>query len=398
MHGKTTTAALLAFALKQLGAKPSYAVGALVPQLEPHARFSHGTARLFVLETDESDGTLCEFHPAHAIVLNVDEEHLDYYSNLQAVCHEFRAFGQQTAGTLVFCADDPQLAALFSQRSGAVSYGFNPMAVYRVASFKDGGAHFAGSHFEVWHGDKLLGEFAISLIGEKNVSNAAAVIALLHQLGFAPADIARAIAPFKGALRRQQEIFRDARFRVYDDYGHHPQEIRATLSALKALRPRRLLVAFQPHRYTRTQHLLAEFATCFDDAAKLWIAEIYAASEAAIPGINSTRLAEAINAHGQRAAFVPTLHELRETVRGEMQPGDLVLFLGAGDITHAARQLAGQLREERPDMMEIIHARLGDLLSAESVVKRDEPLARRTTLRVGGKADFYVEPASETEI
>jgi UDP-N-acetylmuramate--L-alanine ligase/UDP-N-acetylenolpyruvoylglucosamine reductase len=400
MHGKTTTASLLAFALDQLGATPSYAVGALVPQLQPHARCrcAGDESAMFVLEADESDGTLCEFHPAHAILLNVDEEHLDFYANLEAVCREFRAFAHQTRGTLVFCADDARLAALLAQKPGAISYGFNSMAAYRIESYQDGGPHFAGSHFEVWHRGALLGEFAVSLLGEKNASNAAGVIALLHQLGHPPADIARAIMPFKGAARRQEEVFRDTRFRVFDDYGHHPREISVTLRALKALAPRRLLVAFQPHRYTRTQHLLADFATCFGDADKLWVAEIYAASEAAIPGVSGTRLAEAINAAGQRAVFVPTLRELRDAVRAELQPGDLALFLGAGDITVAARELAASLREERPDMSELLHARLASLLSPESVIRRDEPLAKRTTLKVGGRADFYVEPASEDDL
>jgi UDP-N-acetylmuramate--L-alanine ligase/UDP-N-acetylenolpyruvoylglucosamine reductase len=400
MHGKTTTAALLAFALEQLGAEPSYAVGARVPQLQPHARVRRAgeAGGLFVLEADESDGTLCEFRPAHTILLNVDEEHLDYYATLEAVCREFRTFAGQTHGTVVFCADDARLAALLAQQPGAVSYGFNALATYRIEAFQDGGPHFAGSHFQIWHRGALLGEFAISLIGEKNASNAAAVIALLHQLGHPPADIARAIAAFKGAARRQEELFRDARFRVFDDYGHHPREITATLRALRALAPRRLLVAFQPHRYTRTQHLLPEFATCFGDADRLWIAEIYAASEAAIAGVNGTRLAEAINAAGQRATFVPTLHELRAAVRAEMQPGDLVVFLGAGDITTAARQLAEDLRQEKPEPGELVHARLLGALSGASVIRRDEPLARRTTLRVGGRADFYVEPASEADL
>ena len=398
MHGKTTTTALLAFALEHLQAKPSYAIGALVPQLNRHACFVSHAPTFFVLEADESDGTLREFQPEHAIVLNVDAEHLDYYANLEAVCREFQSFAGKASGLLVFCADDARLAELFAQRPGAISYGYHSLAQYRVGAVTPLGGGKAGSRFEVWCKGEWFGEFSISLFGEKNVSNACAVIGLLHQLGFASAEIAKAIAPFRGAARRQQELFADARFRLFEDYGHHPSEIAATLAALKNLGCRRLLVAFQPHRYTRTHHLLKEFATCFAQADKLWLAEIYAACEEAIPGVSGAALAAAVRAQGQAVEFVATLDELRAAVRAAMQPGDLVLFLGAGDITRAAHQLADQLREEMPDGKEQLFAELSKMVSPDTVLRRDEPLAKKTTLRVGGPADFYVEPASEADL
>jgi UDP-N-acetylmuramate--L-alanine ligase/UDP-N-acetylenolpyruvoylglucosamine reductase len=410
MHGKTTTTALLAFALEQLGAQSGYAIGALVPQLDRHARFvQRADAGLFVAEADESDGTLREFHPGHAIVLNVDAEHLDYFANLEAVVAEFGQFAAQTAGHLVFCADDTRLAELFARRPGAVSYGFHPLAEYRAErigpapSCADGqgrpaGAAEGGSAFTVWHRGEKLGEFTTALLGEKNISNATGVIALLHRLGFAPGEIARAIAPFRGAARRQQELFRDARFRVFDDYGHHPREIAAVLAALRGLSPRRLLVAFQPHRYTRTQALLGEFARCFQGADKLWLTEVYAASEAPIAGVTGALVSEAVRATGQAVEFAATLEELGAAVRAAMQPGDLVLFLGAGDITLAAHALARQLRDEPMTNLEQLAAELAARVSAAAVVRQDEPLARRTTLRVGGRADLYVEPASEADL
>ena len=391
MHGKTTTSALLAFALENLGANPSYAIGALVPQLARHARLSVASENLFIAEADESDGTLSEFRPQHAIVLNVDAEHLDFYANLDAICREFANFAQQTRDTLVFCADDPRLAELFARRPGAISYGFHPLANYRLVVTS------AATRFEVWHSGQKLGDFTLRLIGEKNISNAGSVIALLHRLGYAPEQIARAIADFTGAARRQQELFSDARFRVFDDYGHHPAEIQATLQAFKSLGARRLLVAFQPHRFTRTQSLMSEFATCFGQADKLWVADIYAASEPEIPGVTSAKLVEAIHAT-QTAEHIPALDGLRRAVRAAMLPGDVVLFLGAGDITKAAHELAAELREESVSSNEQLLAELTASLSPESIVRRDEPLAKRTTLRVGGKADLYVEPASEDDL
>jgi UDP-N-acetylmuramate--alanine ligase len=554
MHGKTTTSALLAFALENLSANPNYVVGALVPQLRRHARLSPGaneerspsprpsppgrgsadtllegresssanqalsnaakdvissdhlhrapspggeggginptSTNLFIAEADESDGTLSEFRPQHTIVLNVDAEHLDYYANLEAICREFANFAQQTRETLVFCADDARLAELFARRPGAVSYGFHPLASYRIvfpgrvrlppnpdiSGAKVGSAGASPSHdsaassltpltfFEVWHDGQKLGDFTLRLIGEKNISNAGAVITLLHRLGYAPEEIARAIADFTGAARRQQEVFCDARFRVFDDYGHHPAEIEATLKAFKSLGARRLLVAFQPHRFTRTRALMSEFATCFAQADLLWVTDIYAASESEIPGVTSAKLVEAIRAaeggiregeivrphpgplpqgegvrssaleesdasglaekrdtlhplpggegrgEGERkesslhsaklrqAEYISTLAGLRRAVRTAMLPGDVVLFLGAGDITKAAHELAAELREESVSSNEQLFAELTASLSPESIVRRDEPLAKRTTLRVGGRADYYVEPASEEDL
>jgi UDP-N-acetylmuramate--L-alanine ligase/UDP-N-acetylenolpyruvoylglucosamine reductase len=404
MHGKTTTTALLAYALAGLQEQPSYAVGSRVPQLECHARFSCGAApNWFVAETDESDGTLREFHPEHAIILNVDEEHLDYFANLEAICAEFRCFAGQTSGKLVYCADDPELLELFAERENAISYGFNPLARYRI-EIRAGvmpdraSPDSASTLFEVWRGAERIGEFATRLSGEKNISNSAAVVVLLHELGFAAHDIAGAIAPFAGAARRQQELFRDSRFRVFDDYGHHPAEVQATLRALKGLGSQRLLVAFQPHRFTRTQQLLAEFSTCFAEADRLFLTEIYAASEEEIPGVTGALLAGMVRAQGQATRFCGSLEALLPDVRAEMQPGDLVLFLGAGSITQAARELAAQLDQEMSAANDQLTTELRGRLAPETVLRRDEPLARRTTLRVGGPADIYVEPASESDL
>ncbi len=411
MHGKTTTTSLLAFALDKLNARPSYAVGALVPQLEPHARFTPGSdlhPPHFVIEADESDGSLREFCPHYSIVLNIDEEHLDYYANLAAICREFDQFAAQTREALIFCADDARLADLFARHPRAVSYGYHPLATYRIqsAARKPASPATAPSTFgnrgpaafEIWLAGARLGEFSIRLVGEKNISNAAAVIALLHRLGYGPDDIAAAISTFGGAARRQQELFRDERVRLFDDYGHHPVEILATLKALQELGGRRLLVAFQPHRFTRTQHLLQQFATCFAGADRLWLTEVYAASEVEISGINGARLAEAIRETGQPVDFVPALDALRQAVRAEIRPGDLVLFLGAGDITVAAHQLAAELKLETVSPKEQLLTELTARLSGGAIVRAGEPLAKRTTLRVGGPADLYVEPGSEADL
>jgi len=455
MHGKTTTSALAAHALEQLGAAPSYAIGAEVPQLAPHARFVNATlqeegqgfrtvrtahepvrtrstasqklsfrsqskvrdgvesvptrfrgspdsAPFFVVEADESDGTLADFQPEHAILLNLDAEHLDHFADLDGVCAAFQQFGAQVSGRLIYCADDERLARLFAGKSNALSYGFHARAQYRVECLTDASRltpHASRlTPFKVFHGDARLGEFTTALLGRQNVSNAVAVVALLHQLQFPPDAIARAIRSFRGATRRQQELYRDEGCRVFDDYGHHPTEIRATLRALKELAPARLLVAFQPHRFSRTQQLMAEFAACFEEADRLWLTEIYPASEPPIPGIDSTALAGAIRRQGQDVDLVPTLGQLPDQVRNDIAFGDLVLFLGAGDITEAAHALADQLEQAAAGRRQSLASDLARRLSPASVVRHDEPLAKRTTLRVGGRADLYVEPASEADL
>jgi UDP-N-acetylmuramate--alanine ligase len=403
MHGKTTTTALLTYALEQLGAKPSYAVGALVPQMDRHARFTlpepGKPAPYFVVEADESDGTLREFFPEHAIVLNVDEEHLDYYANLDAICRAFKEFAGQTRGKLVFCADDERLAEIFAGRNGAVSFGFHPLAEYRVENVQF--ATVLGrplSTFSVMHRGSRLGTFTVELLGEKNVSNAAAVIALLHAEGFPADKIASAISSFRGAARRQQELYFGGGIRIFEDYGHHPREIQATLKALKSLGPRRLLVVFQPHRFTRTQQLLKQFAGAFEDANVLWITDIYAASEDEIPGINGAALVQAVRAHGEAADFVSSWDDLNKTLERTMQAGDILVFLGAGDITYAAHSFADSVKLRSKTRAASLHANLATLLAAETTVRRDEPLAKRTTMRVGGVADVFVEPSSEEDL
>jgi UDP-N-acetylmuramate--alanine ligase len=359
MHGKTTTSAWLTFALEALDARPSFAVGGSVSQLPRHARFSESSANpqpWLVIEADESDGTLRCFHPEHTILLNVDVEHLDHFPDLAAVCREFRGFAAQVRGWRIYCKDDPELRRLLDGQERAISFGFHPGADYRVEAAPQPvqsagtGAGRSGprSAFTVWHNGASLGEFTTLLLGEKNLSNAAAVVALLHQLGFAPVRLAQAMAPFAGAERRQQLLYGDGRLRVYDDYGHHPNEIQATLRAFRQVGARRLVVAFQPHRYTRTQHLLKEFAACFTGADELWLTEIYPASEPPIPGVSAAVLAQAIRDRGQTVHYVPDLSRLGPAVQSAARPGDLLLFLGAGDITAVAHQVASELRAGRP--------------------------------------------------
>jgi UDP-N-acetylmuramate--alanine ligase len=401
MHGKSTTAALLAYALEQLNANPGYAIGAPVPQLRRHGRLmvpspgsSASAARLFVAEADESDGTLDEFQPEFSIVLNIDEEHMDFYGSFAAVRDEFLRFARGTARAALFCADDRRLSELLSTLPKAISYGFDPGAFYRVA-LSPSRSNPGLTMFEMWRNQQELGEFGIRLSGQQNVSNAAAVIALLSELGYEPAAIAVAVAGFEGVERRQETLLANERFTVVDDYAHHPAEIEATIAALK--RPgQRLVVAFQPHRFSRSQVLFDRFANCFRGADRVVITDIYAAHEPRIPGVTGARLAEAVSASGRRAEHVPGVQNLPDALRRIIAPGDLILFLGAGDITKAAHAFANELNEQQ--MISTMCQDLPGLLSPQSQVRRNEPLAKKTTFRVGGSADWYIEPASERDL
>ncbi len=387
MHGKTTTSAIIAHSLDILSTKSGFSVGAAVPQLGRHARVSSSNDAFFVVETDESDGTLSQFSPEQSILLNIDEEHLDYYENLDAICAEFVAFGKQTRGTVIYCADDPRLNDLFGGHPKSISYGFNPTSDYRTETVAKG-------QFQVKQKEQILGQFKIELLGEKNVSNAVAAIAFLHSNGYNAGEISNALCSFKGVKRRQQELFRDDRYRIFDDYGHHPSEIEATISAIREECPGRLLVAFQPHRFTRTKYFLSDYTSCFEDADLLWITEVYAASEAPIKDVNGRFLAEEISKNGQPATYVENLDELRIEVGQALLPGDVLLFMGAGDITKVAHQFAADL-----DMKETSHTiELRELLGSESKVLENEPMSKRTTIGVGGAADIYIEPANELDL
>ena len=402
MHGKTTTAALLAFALRDLGVAASYAAGGDAPQL-PAPAADVGAALAddeksrrpwFVAEIDESDGGLRDFHPAELILLNIDDEHLDYFVSVDRVRAEFESLADRTEGGSVFCADDGDLVEIFSNRSDAVSYGYHPLADYRIELEPFDYAQPAMERFGLWFRGRLVGRFTLRLAGRANVSNAAAAVVWLLRQGFGAKEIAGAVARFKGVRRRQEVLFSDSRFCVMDDYAHHPTEIRETIQAVRRRAPKRLIAVFQPHRYTRTERLMQQFASCFDDADRVWLTEIYSARESPIPGVSGEALAAMMREGGRRLEWKSSLDRLWQGVRGDLKSGDVVLFMGAGEITRAAHQLVEALRASRTKAAPEFVSGLEKDLSAGSVVRLKELLARRTTLRVGGPADVYVEPAS----
>src|SRR3954462_15984522 len=290
MHGKTTTSSMAAHVLKVGGLHPSHYVGAEIPILGTNANWD-AEGEFFVAEGDESDGTLAFYHPEHAIVLNIEEEHLDYYADLAAIEAVFNQLLSQTRGKVIFSADDMNATRICSTQSGAISYGEAHTAFYR---FDDLHAKDFQSHFRVLRGGEPLGAVTLNVPGKHNVSNAVGVIALATELGVSFARIAEALESFRGAKRRFEIKYRSDRYMVVDDYGHHPSEVKATLATARNTGRKRVLCMFQPHRYSRTEKLKAEFGRAFHHADLAIIADVYAASEVPIPGVSGQTIVDEI--------------------------------------------------------------------------------------------------------
>ena len=399
-HGKTTTSAMVAHVLREAGLRPSHYVGAEIPLLGANAGWDE-TGEHFVAEGDESDGTLVNFHPEHAIVLNIEAEHLDHYQDLSAIMRVFDTVVGQTASTVYFCADDEGARQACQSRAGSVSFGFAADADFRAVELTTLGL---STTCVVYHGARPLGELVLNIPGRHNVSNALAAVAVAVERGVSFEKIRVALEGFRGAKRRFEMKYRSAAYRVVDDYGHHPSEVAATLAAARALQPERLVVLFQPHRYTRTLLLKEQFGPAFAGADAVFVTDVYAASESPIPGVSGETIIEAIRAAAPlvRTFSTPQVATAHVAVGNFLRPGDLVITLGAGHVHEAGTRLAADLR-----LLEEMEAALrgqGSLgvaegsgaatagHEAEAVLRLHEPMSRHTTMRIGGPAQFWIEP------
>lgn len=317
-HGKTTTTALLATLLLEGGLDPSYAVGGIV---QSEGKNGHaGQGPYFVAESDESDGSFLRTPAFGAIITNVDGDHLDYWKSNQALHHAFEQFANAVEGPLFWCIDK-------GPSFPGISYGFSERAEWRITEFAQTarGIRFSVGPFR---------HLEVALLGKHNACNAAAAVGLAYKLGLSEEAIRRGLARFRGTVRRLEFKGEKRGVRVYDDYGHHPTEVAATLAALRAhVRERRLIVLFQPHRYTRTQNLWQEFTQAFSDADLVFCTDIYSAGEAPLEGITAERLAREMG-----ALYVPRA-QVVNTVAPLLRPHDVVLTLGAGDITAVSAEL-----------------------------------------------------------
>ena len=399
-HGKTTTTAMIAHVLTRSDSAPSFCVGAPVPVLGASAQIGGG--KFFVAEADESDGTLIGFSPEYAVCLNIEAEHLDFHQSMDKLLATFETFFSSTLRTVFYCADCVECLRLAQNHRSAISFGLSERADYRALNIEHTSR---GSRFAVACRAEPIGSIELIIPGRQNIVNALAAIAVADELGVTFDKVAEALAQFTGAKRRFDRRFDGDGIVVVDDYAHHPTEIQATIAAARTLGYKRVVVAFQPHRYTRTQALREQFAPAFRGADKLFLTEIYAAAEKPIDGVSGRTILDAVTAAGQTdVTFEPDLDALADRLFIEAQPGDLILTLGAGDIHKAAQAVAEKLSKRGPNILEPprqemnVEADLRVVLSEKSKLRSHEPMARHTSLRVGGPADLWIEPWDERDL
>jgi UDP-N-acetylmuramate--alanine ligase len=331
-HGKTTTSSMLTVALQSCGVDPSFAIGGTLTASGSNAH--RGTGKIFVAEADESDGSFLEYRPYSAIVTNIEHDHVDYFTTPESVMDVFTEFVQSIdpSGFLIYCRDD-QSAYEIAQKgapSKKISYGTDPQSDLVVDQIN---LLPMGSQSRLlWQG-RNIGTLNLEVPGHHNLLNAAAVVAMGLSLDQPVAELLQGLQSFRGAGRRFELKASIAGIRVIDDYGHHPTEIDVTLTAARRYAgDGRVLVLFQPHRYSRTQAFLDSFARTLDLADHAILLEIYPASESAIPGVSSSLITERM----QRGVFIPNFLEAAEAMISMARPGDVILTMGAGDVNSLA--------------------------------------------------------------
>jgi UDP-N-acetylmuramate--alanine ligase len=350
MHGKTTTTSMVASVLAAGGLDPTVVVGGRVNALGSNARL--GSSQYLVAEADESDRSFLKLSPILAIVTNLDREHMDCYQDMADVENAFLSFMDRVPfyGAVTACIDNPQLAAILPRAQRRVyTYGQSEAADYRLEILgtvdRSGepreGVLCGFGRFHVHTAKGLLGPFSLGVPGRHNMLNATAAVAIGRQLDMAPELIAEGLAGFRGVDRRFQLRGTAAGIAVVDDYGHHPTEIGATLSAARECGYAKIHVVFQPHRYTRTRDLIDEFGAAFTLADSVTVLPIYAASEEALPGIHSEMLVSRIR--GVDATYSPDFDAAIARAAASARPGDLILTLGAGNVSQIGPQLLAVL-------------------------------------------------------
>ncbi len=343
-HGKTTTTSLIASVLAEGGMDPTYVIGGRLNSSGSHARL--GESRYLVAEADESDASFLHLQPVFAVLTNIDADHLQTYGgDLQRLHRAFIEFLQRLPfyGLAVICLDDPQVREILPDlHKPVLSYGATDSADVRVAGITQQGMK---THFEVMQAGHETLQITLNLPGRHNVLNALAAIAVARELGVADAAICRALAGFEGIGRRQQVMgevrLQGRKLLVIDDYAHHPTELAATLQAIRDGWPeRRLVVVFQPHRYSRTRDLFEDFCRVLSGVDVLVLLEVYAAGEQAIAGADGRALSRAIRLRGQvDPVFVADADELTGVLRGLLQDDDILLTMGAGSVGRISREL-----------------------------------------------------------
>jgi UDP-N-acetylmuramate--alanine ligase len=349
-HGKTTTTSLISTILTEAGLDPTVVIGGKLKATGTGA--SLGKGEFLVAEADESDGSFLKLSPTIAVATNIDREHMNYFKTMDNLCAAFRQFLDKVPfyGISVVCYEDIYLRNIMNELNRRyISYGFSEEAMIRAKDIRQSGM---STSFEVEYRDEDLGRFTLPMIGRHNVLNALASVAVAKELRVNTEVVRKALSGFRGIQRRFELKVSVSGIRVYDDYGHHPTEIRNTLRAVKEAFRGRLIVIFQPHRYSRTYDLFSEFSTAFSDADILFLLDIYPAGEKPIDGVSSALLADAIRAKGKEVYYFSDRGSEKNDISGfveellkTLREGDVVLTLGAGDVYKISDALAERLKE-----------------------------------------------------
>ena len=343
-HGKTTTTSMVTVALQACGVDPSFAIGGDLNEAGSNAH--HGSGDVFVAEADESDGSFLLYAPHVAVVTNVEPDHLDHYGDAAAYARAFADFAARVDpdGVLVACADDPgAVDAASHAKCRVLTYGFDDDADLRVESLLLSGAR---SSFQLVDRGRRAGTFWLGVPGRHNVLNAAAAVATCLALGMPVESVRGGLESFRGARRRFEPRGEARGVRVYDDYAHHPTELVATLRAAREVAGMgRIVVAFQPHLYSRTQAFAAEFGEALALADEVVVMEVYAAREDPVAGVSGRTVAAAVPLPAERVVFEPSWNAVAGHLAARARPGDVVLTLGAGDVTQLAPEILAALEE-----------------------------------------------------
>lgn len=337
-HGKTTTTSMVATIVQNSGLDPTIIIGGKVDALGGNAKMGKGD--FLVAEADESDKSFLHLPATIAVVTNIDNDHLNNYGTLNNIKDAFVDFVNRIPfyGLAVLCADDENVKSILPRlKKPFITYGFSPQADLQARDLKF--ANF-GSTFEVWRDEKKLGQVQCNVPGKHNVLNALAAIAVGQEIGLTFEQVSAGMGQFSGVRRRFEFKGEKNNIRVFDDYGHHPTEVRATLAAARKAWQGRIVTCFQPHRYSRTQDCYEDFVRAFDDTDVLFMADIYPAGEAPIEGISAEKLSEDVRLQGHKSVeYVGDAKKAAEKIAAKLQPGDMFLTLGAGNIYATGEQL-----------------------------------------------------------
>ena len=343
-HGKTTTSAMIACIAVEGNTDPTVIIGGEVSALNGNA--CNGAGRFIVAEADESDGSFLKLNPCLALITNIEDDHLDYSGTEENIYKAFKQFlgNLVEGGKAILCVDNAKVKALAQETDKEViTYGLED------ADYVAKDIHYGvdGTTYKLYYKDKFVTDVRLIVPGRHNVLNSVGAFAAAREMGIAEESILVSLAKFGGAKRRFETKGKVNGVWVVDDYAHHPTEIEVTLKAARQTQPKRLLCLFQPHRYTRTKLLFNEFCNCFADCDELILTDIYAASEAPIPGITSEALAEGVRkALGKEVTYIPRLAKAEEYLEAKAEAGDLIMTVGAGDVFKVGEELVRELERK----------------------------------------------------